>query len=68
MMSINASGVWQIIDSGTGKPALDADGVWPLEYYDVIAAQVEANRLTTSTGRRHTVVKVADAPKPGRNK
>lgn len=67
-MSIKAKGVWQIIDSGTGKPALDADGVWPLEYYDEGEASTNADRLARSTGRRHSVVKVADAPKPGRNK
>lgn len=67
-MSIKAKGVWQIIDSGTGKPALDADGVWPLEYYSEQTAQVEANRLTTSTGRRHTVVQAAGDPGRGRTK
>lgn len=67
-MATQAKGAWQIIDNTTGRAVLDADGVWPLEYYDEAAAQVEANKRTTSTRRQHTVVKVLNHPGKGRRK
>lgn len=62
MTKQKATGIFHIQDANRNQLAKDP-GNYPLEYYDQAAAQIEANRKTTYTGRHHVVVRSEKGPK-----